>query len=398
VPKARWLAVASLLVVSGVGFTHSASASPLDDKRAEAKHINDQITGLQNEAFDVGAQYDRVQAELDKVNVQVAAAQARVGVLDRQVSSMRTAMQGFAVQSYIGGVEGEGIEVLLGAGDSPAVAAQRDQYTELVLGSSMTRIDQFESFTQDAARERKLLETKQAQKRKLEATLESKQTQITKAIQKANTLQSTVKGQLATLVAQDQLQQAQQAAAREQARERRARDLAAATTTGTTIGHRSRSSSTTSNPSTTSTSPRSTRSSGSSSSHTVPSGPRAGGHVPAPSPGAAGAVAAALSQLGVGYRFATAIPGVAFDCSGLTAWAWGQAGVSLPHQSRSQYAVLPHVSQSQVQPGDLLFYYNPIGHVAMYIGGGRIVQATRPGDVVSISTANWSRVVGIGRP
>jgi cell wall-associated NlpC family hydrolase len=109
-------------------------------------------------------------------------------------------------------------------------------------------------------------------------------------------------------------------------------------------------------------------------------------------------VAAALSQLGVPYRFATAIPGVAFDCSGLTAWAWGRAGVALPHQSRAQYAALPHVSQSQVQPGDLLFYYNPIGHVAMYIGNGQLVQATHPGDVVSVNAVSWSRVVGIARP
>ena len=393
-PKARWLAVASLLVVSGVSFTHSASASPVDDKRAEAKHINDEIANLNNEAFDVGAQYDRVQAELAKVDAQVATAQARVGTLDKQVSSMRTAMQGFAVQSYIGGVEGAGIEVLLGAGDSPAVAAQRDQYTELVLGSSMTRIDQLESVTQDAARERKLLETKQAQKRRLEAALESKQTQVNKAIQKANAIQSTVKGELVTLVAQDQERRARDAAAREQARERRARDLASVTTTGSTIGHRTRSTSATTS------SPTSSTPSSSHSSHarSTPTGPRAGGHVPAPRPGAAGAVAAALSQLGVPYRFATAIPGVAFDCSGLTSWAWAQAGVSLPHQSRAQYAVLPHISQSQIQPGDLLFYYNPIGHVAMYIGGGRIVQATRPGDVVSIGTANWGRVVGIGRP
>jgi cell wall-associated NlpC family hydrolase len=120
--------------------------------------------------------------------------------------------------------------------------------------------------------------------------------------------------------------------------------------------------------------------------------------VPAPSPGAAGAVAAAMSQLGVGYRYATAIPGVAFDCSGLTAWAWGQAGVALPHQSRQQFASLPHVGQGDVQPGDLLFFYNPIGHVAMYIGNGQMVHATHPGDVVRVAGVGWDRVVGIGRP
>jgi cell wall-associated NlpC family hydrolase len=110
------------------------------------------------------------------------------------------------------------------------------------------------------------------------------------------------------------------------------------------------------------------------------------------------AVNAAESQLGVPYLFAAESPGVAFDCSGLTKFAWGQAGVYLPHQSGAQFGSIPHVSQSEIQPGDLLFYRSPIGHVAMYIGGGSLIQATRPGDVVKIAAVNWAKVVGIGRP
>ena len=109
-------------------------------------------------------------------------------------------------------------------------------------------------------------------------------------------------------------------------------------------------------------------------------------------------MAAAMSQLGVGYRYATASPGVAFDCSGLTSWAWGQAGRGLPRNSRSQYAALPHVSQGDIQPGDLVFYYSPISHVGLYIGSGQMVHATHPGDVVKVAAVNWGKVVGIGRP
>ena len=105
-----------------------------------------------------------------------------------------------------------------------------------------------------------------------------------------------------------------------------------------------------------------------------------------------------MSQLGVPYRFAAATPGVAFDCSGLTMWAWGRAGVSLPHQSRAQYAMLPHVPKDQAQPGDLVFYYSPISHVGIYIGGGRMIHAPRTGEVVNITTVNWGRVVGVARP
>ena len=106
----------------------------------------------------------------------------------------------------------------------------------------------------------------------------------------------------------------------------------------------------------------------------------------------------AMSQLGVPYVGYQASPGVGFDCSGLTSWAWGQAGVGLPHQSRAQFGSLPHVPIEAAQPGDLLFFYSPISHVSMYIGGGQQVHAPATGDVVKVVPVNWGKVVGVGRP
>ncbi|MET0578918.1 MAG: NlpC/P60 family protein, partial [Ilumatobacteraceae bacterium] len=110
------------------------------------------------------------------------------------------------------------------------------------------------------------------------------------------------------------------------------------------------------------------------------------------------AINAAMSQLGTAYRFAAAEPGVAFDCSGLTSWAWGQAGVGLPHQSRAQFASLPHVPIEAAQPGDLLFFYSPISHVSIYLGGGQQVHAPNSGTTVKVAPVNWGKVVGVGRP
>jgi hypothetical protein len=110
------------------------------------------------------------------------------------------------------------------------------------------------------------------------------------------------------------------------------------------------------------------------------------------------AVSAAYSAIGTPYHFAGETPGVAFDCSGLTKWAWGRAGVSLPHQSGGQYASVPHVSRDQVQPGDLIFYYSPIGHVGIYVGGGMMIHAQNTGTTVKVATVHWNKVVGIGRP
>jgi len=113
---------------------------------------------------------------------------------------------------------------------------------------------------------------------------------------------------------------------------------------------------------------------------------------PAPAPSgnsaAATAVAAALSKEGASYVYGAAGPN-SFDCSGLTSWAWAQAGVSIPRTSSGQGG-LPVVPLSELQPGDLVTYYSPVSHVAMYIGGGQVIHAStesRPVYVTSVSGA-----------
>ncbi len=116
---------------------------------------------------------------------------------------------------------------------------------------------------------------------------------------------------------------------------------------------------------------------------------------PAPAPAApsgnsaaSAAVAAALSKEGSAYVYGAAGPS-AFDCSGLTSWAWAQAGVTIPRTSGGQ-AGLPQVSLSELQPGDLVTYYSPVSHVAMYIGGGQVIHAStesRPVYITSVEGA-----------
>jgi cell wall-associated NlpC family hydrolase len=103
------------------------------------------------------------------------------------------------------------------------------------------------------------------------------------------------------------------------------------------------------------------------------------GFVPPPNATAAAiAVAAAESVIGAPYVFGAAGPD-AFDCSGLTSWAWAQAGVSIPHSASAQYTSLPRVPLSDVVPGDIIYYGNFGPHVAIYVGGGQIVHARHPG-------------------
>jgi cell wall-associated NlpC family hydrolase len=126
--------------------------------------------------------------------------------------------------------------------------------------------------------------------------------------------------------------------------------------------------------------------------------------VPPPPPNASAAqiaVNAALSVQGTQYAWGQADPSVGFDCSGLTSWAWAQAGVGLVHSSAGQYASLPHVSLSAIQPGDLLFFYSPISHVALYIGSGQMVHARHPGPgggVQVTSLSAYDPAVAAARP
>ena len=118
---------------------------------------------------------------------------------------------------------------------------------------------------------------------------------------------------------------------------------------------------------------------------------------PAPNERAQQAVDAALSQVGKPYQWGAAGPD-SYDCSGLTMWAWASAGVALPHNSGAQYSATPRVAQSDIVPGDLLFYGSPIHHVAMYIGNGQMVEAPYSGQVVRVVSSSRSDFVGAGRP
>jgi len=111
---------------------------------------------------------------------------------------------------------------------------------------------------------------------------------------------------------------------------------------------------------------------------------------------AAVAVAAAETQIGKPYVWGAAGP-YGFDCSGLVLWAWDKAGVSLPHSSANQINYGTRVSKDQLRPGDLIFYYAPIHHVAMYVGNGMIIQASTFGVPVGFAPAFGAPFAGATR-
>ena len=120
------------------------------------------------------------------------------------------------------------------------------------------------------------------------------------------------------------------------------------------------------------------------------------------------AVAWATKQIGVPYVWGGETSGVGFDCSGLVQWAWAQAGYSMPRTTQEQWLALPHVALNQLQPGDLLYYYNldgdhTVDHVVMYVGSGTwgtntIIAAAYTGANISFAPLFSGGLVGAARP
>ena len=95
-----------------------------------------------------------------------------------------------------------------------------------------------------------------------------------------------------------------------------------------------------------------------------------------------------MRYLGVPYVWGGASP-AGFDCSGLVMYVYAQLGISLPHYTGAQWAAGMPVSRSQLAAGDLVFF-DGLGHVGIYIGGGQFIHAPHTGDVVKVSSLSES--------
>ena len=120
------------------------------------------------------------------------------------------------------------------------------------------------------------------------------------------------------------------------------------------------------------------------------------------------AVSYAEHEIGVPYVWGGETPGVGFDCSGLVQWAWAQAGITIPRTTESQWPDMVHVALNDLQPGDLLFYYNldgdnAVDHVVMYVGSGpwgssTVIAAAHTGTDVSLAPVFTNGLIGAARP
>ena len=376
--------VASVALIVGAGLTGTASAQDVEGTRAKVQRLAAEMDRLEARASELDEQYLQTGLELSKAETELKKNRDAVADAQARMDQARSEANSYIVSAYMSA----GSDVAgLGVGD-PNVAVNEKVLMETLHGDRQQVADDLRAAqmdlddrSADLEQASKALEDKKARQSSIKADLEA-------SVSAQQDLLDGANSELRAAIAAEQERQAQAAAAKaaaDAAARARAQEQAAARTTTTaarTAGAPAR-----------------------PGRAPAPAKPAAPAPAPAPSlpvapvgSGAGAAIAAAQSVMGTPYRWAGASPSTGFDCSGLTMWAWARGGRSLPHSSSAQYAATQRISLDQLQPGDLVFFNNPISHVGLYIGGGQMIHSPHTGDVVKISPiTRMGKLVRAGR-
>ena len=340
----RGVRLVSALVLVALSVTPAGRAAPSQEELEAAQA---RLMEIEKEFELVVEEYNLATERLHEIETSMATKQLVVRSIERRMETKQSAAVALAVELYKAGPQTVALESVLAA-DS--------------LGDLETRVEYLRSSN---AAQSEVFELLDVDARELDIRLG----ELDEAKQVALQVQSRLDSLRADIDAKLDSQREEIAELNAQIERAAARARAAAAAAASSAG-----------------------TSGVFASGGVPANP-----APAPNPRAQKAVDAALSQTGKPYQWGAAGPD-SYDCSGLTMWAWAQAGVSLPHNSGAQYNATPRLSQSELEPGDLVFFGSPIHHVAMYIGNGQMVEAPYSGTRVRVVPFGRSDYVGAGRP
>jgi cell wall-associated NlpC family hydrolase len=364
----------SALLVTLIGAplltTATAHGDSIGDVQSRAQQVAAQLNSLQAEINADTSAWEAAQSRKSQLDVEIRDTQAKVAAAQRDEASKRAQLSTYARDAYISGGDGGGLPQLLD-GTSNA-ADQRQGYAAAAAGDRQQLIDNLQAAQQVSAEQVGKLHSAQSEATQVVADAQAKKDSAVQAESQLTAIKSQLDGKLAQLVAEQQAaaqkaaeQKAFAAAQAQEAAQARAAAAANQPTTPAAVPA----------PEPTPTQPTPTGSTGSTGNPSQPTGP-----VSAPSSAAGVAIAAAESKLGAPYVWGAAGPS-AFDCSGLVVWSYAQAGVSIGRDTYALEGQGTVVPLSQIQPGDMVFYWGG-GHVALYVGGGTVIHAPHTGDVV----------------
>ncbi|HEX5095306.1 MAG TPA: NlpC/P60 family protein [Acidimicrobiia bacterium] len=373
--------VAALSVPLALGAP--AGASPQDDlehERATAEQLEAKIDDLNQRISMLDENYNEGQLEISQTTANIEDAQHRIDDAVARSDGLSARLRNRAALLYVQASDTTPIDALEAA--NVHEIGSRSKYGAAAAEQDATLIDDLSVARQDLADQQAALEQQRKDAETKQSELQQLRDQMSDAQSQQEELLGQAQGRIAGLVAEIEAQRRAEEEARAKAElEKKQREEAAAkaaAAAATTAGTRGTSST-------------------SAKKSAAVNAPDPGSRAVASSPNAQAAVDAAYGELGKPYRYAGDGP-ENFDCSGLTMFAWAAAGVSLPHSSRAQYAALPHVSIDALEPGDLVFYGNPIHHVGIYIGNGQYIHAPQTGDIVKISGIYRDDYTGGARP
>jgi cell wall-associated NlpC family hydrolase len=408
-----------LSVVGGLAVSGLAIADPAPT----LADVQKQVAQLQEQAEQAAERYNSANEDRTVMQRRLTAAQADVERQQARVRELTSEIGGFAAASYRTGGTDPSLHVLLAddPGDFLARASVVDAYATRQVGALRTVAVARQRLAEDRVTAAEVLERLKVVEAALDRHRSVAEAKLAKAQHLLNNLKAEERAALERARAARE-EASRKAAAEAQARlkdqqakaqaEAQARTQAIATAQAEaqarTQATAQAASTAPAPPRPTASPPTTTRAAvGTPPSSTTqratqrPTQPATQSPAPALSVPASGKGAAALqfalAQVGEPYMYGGAGPD-SWDCSGLTMMAWKAAGVSLPHGAKAQYASTAHISRSELQPGDLVFFYNPIHHVGIYAGNDKVVHAPKPGDVVSVDPLSYMPFAGASRP
>ena len=341
-----------------------ANADPsVTSKQQQAQQIISQINAMDARLEQAVERYDLANVKLQHIGNDLARTRSELSIARTNLKRAQTALARQAADVYTSTDTNSTLEVLLGATSLDDFLNRVDSVTR-VSDQRTSLLGDVTKFRTQIANQARTLQHAQAQQRDVVAQRAAEKRTIQSELNQRQALLASVKTQIAHLQALERARSLQIARTIRPQPQPQAQPQPQQSSTGTVVGV-----------------------SASTPEATVAPPGRFGG-----------VVGVAMQYLGTPYVWGGASPS-GFDCSGLVMYAYAQVGVSLPHSSYAQWGMGVPVSRDQLEPGDLVFF-DGLGHVGIYVGGGSFIHAPHTGDVVKISSlTGWyaSSYVGARR-